>query len=379
MADQAKVTEEDRGARAPDGSSASARKRAQLLLAGGIGVFGLVVLGALLRGAIYGMPAAVQDTKRAEAKVRHEEAPPMQTARVTSAAPSRAEPMAPAITVQQADALLEAAQRAPVTAYSRTLPVAGAQGAADGSVMEPQEAEDRGAFEKRFKSPAFAGAKAGHIGDRRFIVAQGTSIPCVMETAMQSDQAGFVSCTIPRDVLSDNGQIVLMEKGTQVVGEYRGGLQQGQTRLHVLWSRAKTPTGVVVDLGSAATDALGRAGVGGVIDTHFWERMSAAMLLSIVSDGSSIAAARIQKAAGVQSSAAGQAPNSAAAVAVEQSAAIKPTLHKNQGEMVSIFVARDLDFSSIYTLKVVKNTGAWENSPHFEAPSTVFYSGQSLK
>jgi type IV secretion system protein VirB10 len=379
MADQAKVTEEDRGARAPDGSSASARKRAQLLLAGGIGVFGLVVLGALLRGAIYGMPAVVQDTKRAEAKVRHEEAPQMQTARITSAAPSRTEPMAPAITVQQADALLEAAQRAPVTAYSRTLAVAGAQGAADGSVMEPQEAEDRGAFEKRFKSPAFAGAKAGHIGDRRFIVAQGTSIPCVMETAMQSDQAGFVSCTIPRDVLSDNGQIVLMEKGTQVVGEYRGGLQQGQTRLHVLWSRAKTPTGVVVDLGSAATDALGRAGVGGVIDTHFWERMSAAMLLSIVSDGSSIAAARIQKAAGVQSSAAGQAPNSAAAVAVEQSAAIKPTLHKNQGEMVSIFVARDLDFSSVYTLKVVQNTGAWQESPHLEEPRTVFRSGQSLK
>jgi type IV secretion system protein VirB10 len=223
-----------------------------------------------------------------------------------------------------------------------------------GVSAEPLVGEDGGAFEKRFKSPTFAAAKATHIGDRRLVVAQGTSIPCTMETAMQSDQAGFVSCVMSRDVLSDNGQVVLMEKGTQVVGEYRGGLQQGQTRLHV------------VDLGSAATDALGRAGVGGVIDTHFWERMSAAMLLSVVSDGSSLGAGRLQKAAGVQSSAVGQAPNSAAAVAVEQSAGIKPTLHRNQGEIVSIFVARDLDFSGVYALTVVKNTRAWEESEHLE-------------
>jgi len=129
--------------------------------------------------------------------------------------------------------------------------------------------DDSGGMERRLTPSRFEAAKAGQMGDRRFIVAQGTSIPCILETAMQSDQPGFVSCVIPRDVLSDNGQVVLMEKGTQVVGEYRGGLNQGQTRLHVLWDRAKTPTGVVVALASAATDGLGRAGVGGTIDTHW--------------------------------------------------------------------------------------------------------------
>src|SRR3546814_9651628 len=41
-----------------------------------------------------------------------------------------------------------------------------------------------------------------------------------------------------------------MEKGTRVLGEYRVGIQQGQNRLFVLWTRAVTPQGVRIDLAS---------------------------------------------------------------------------------------------------------------------------------
>jgi Bacterial conjugation TrbI-like protein len=95
---------------------------------------------------------------------------------------------------------------------------------------------------------------------------------------MSSDVAGFVSCVINRDVMSDNGHVVLMEKGTQVVGEYRGNVRRGSSRMFVLWSRAKTPTGVIVNLASPATDALGRAGFDGEIDNHFLERFGGALL-----------------------------------------------------------------------------------------------------
>ena len=44
----------------------------------------------------------------------------------------------------------------------------------------------------------------------------------------------------------------------------------------------------------------------------------------------------------------------AAAIAVEQSINIPPTLNKHHGELVSIFVARDLDFSGIYRLRVTE-------------------------
>ncbi len=71
-------------------------------------------------------------------------------------------------------------------------------------------------------------------------------------------------------------------------------MRRGSRRLFVLWARAKTPTGVIAALSSPATDALGRAGFGSDIDTHFWERFGSALLLSIVSDASSIARQQLQ-------------------------------------------------------------------------------------
>src|SRR5690606_7175052 len=108
--------------------------------------------------------------------------------------------------------------------------------------------------------------------DLHMVVPQGTSIPCVLQTAVSSDQPGMVSCVIQRDVLSASGQVVLMEKGTTVVGEYDSGLRRGQSRIFVLWNRARTPRGVIIDLASPATDGLGRTGFDGKIDNHFWKR-----------------------------------------------------------------------------------------------------------
>nr|WP_064250383.1 type IV secretion system protein VirB10 [Rhizobium leguminosarum]OAP89125.1 type IV secretion system protein VirB10 [Rhizobium leguminosarum] len=262
--------------------------------------------------------------------------------------------------------LLDAARRAPVIAYSgekSPQPHARDQdpGADTASNYVPfgnspsglgaqAENEDQ-RFNRMLAPTQLQGSRAGTLGNRDFIVAMGTSIPCVLETALSSDQPGFTSCVINRDILSDNGRVVLMEKGTQVVGEYRGGLRRGQKRLFVLWSRAKTPTGVIITLASPATDALGRAGVDGYVDTHWWERFGSAILLSIVGDVTSYANSQLQDS-DVEADNTTSAGKQAATIAVEQSINIPPTLLKHQGELVSIFVARDLDFSGVYRLRV---------------------------
>ncbi len=252
--------------------------------------------------------------------------------------------------------MMDSARSAPVTAFTKAAGTIGEQTTRLGPV--DSEADDKSAFERRLQSPKLVGARAGLIGNRNYVVAMGTSIPCVLETALQSDQPGFTSCVIDRDVLSDNAQVVLMEKGTQVVGEYRGGLKAGQARLHVLWSRAKTPTGVVIELASAATDALGRAGFGGTVDDHFMERFGSAILLSVVSDLTKIGGQLVQDKSGFSANGTTGSGKDAAAIAVEQTAAIAPTLHKHQGELVSIFVSRDLDFSSVYDLRKIRSNRA---------------------
>ncbi|WP_176074280.1 type IV secretion system protein VirB10 [Brucella intermedia] len=266
------------------------------------------------------------------------------------------------------DKLLDSARRAPVLAYSREQGKSPVRQSGDNpaqsidgnflpldsnAMSQGQVSNDEQRFDSLLRPTLLEGARAGTLGNRNFIVAMGNSIPCVLETALASDQPGFTSCVIDRDVLSDNGRVVLMKKGTQVVGEYRGGLQRGQKRLLVLWNRAKTPEGVIITLASPATDALGRSGFDGHVDRHWWERFGSALLLSIVGDTTSYASSRSQNS-GVEAQDTMSAGQQAAAIAVEKSIDIPPTLNKHQGEVVSIFVARDLDFSDVYRLRVTE-------------------------
>jgi type IV secretion system protein VirB10 len=188
--------------------------------------------------------------------------------------------------------------------------------------------------------------RASRLPDRHFLITAGTSIPCTLQTAMDTATPGYVSCIVGQDVYSDDGAVVLMDKGSKVLGEYRSGMRQGQSRLFVLWTRAVTPGGVAIGLASPASDALGRAGFDGAIDTHFWDRFGGALLLSIVDDSSAALSARTG-----QNGETIRMPSDAAGIALQNSINVPPDLKKPQGSQVAIFVAQDLDFSSVYALR----------------------------
>lgn len=237
----------------------------------------------------------------------------------------------------------EAARRSPLMAYSRG---GGLSLAGGGPALVPALAPDRAATEldELRRGSTIGRATAEPVGDRNFLVLAGSTIPCVLQTAIDTTTAGYVTCLIDRDVYSDNGAVVLLEKGARVLGEYRTGMRQGQARVFVLWTRAVTPNGVAISLASPASDALGRAGFGGTVDTHFWERFGAAILLSIIDGGA--AAISDDGAVGTV-----RLPSDAAGLAVRQGGDIRPTLRKAQGSEVAIQAAQDLDFSSVYSLR----------------------------
>jgi type IV secretion system protein VirB10 len=131
-------------------------------------------------------------------------------------------------------------------------------------------------------------------------------------------------------------------------------LQQGAARVFVLWTEARTPTGVIVPLASPGADELGRAGLAGTVDRHFWERFGAALLVSIVDGG-------VQAA--VQSSRGGGTviydPSTSQNVGTEvlkSTVNIPPTVVKHQGDRIAVLVARDLDFRSVYELRSIAGT-----------------------
>ncbi|MBX4335228.1 type IV secretion system protein VirB10 [Bartonella raoultii] len=255
--------------------------------------------------------------------------------------------------------LLDAAQRAPVLAYANTQSKSNTGINHNNLNVQPQSKSDEATqrFNHLLKPTILEGINASNLGNRNYIISMGTSIPCILETAISSDQQGFTSCIVSRDILSDNGRVVLLDKGTQIIGEYRGGLKRGQTHLFMLWNRAKTPNGIIITLASPATDNLGRSGMSGHIDNHWFERIGSALLISIIKDATRYANKRLGTDKDPEKSetdtiSSGQ---NIANLAVENYANIAPTLYKNQGEMVNVFVARDLNFSNVYKLKLIEN------------------------
>jgi type IV secretion system protein VirB10 len=254
-----------------------------------------------------------------------------------------------------AQVLREAARRSSLIAYGgerdgSAIELAGAQdgnGVSAGAIGRAPPREPTN-LETLRRASSIEQAQARTLPDRNFLVTAGTFIPCVLQTAMDSSQPGFVTCIIPRNIYSDNGRVVLMEKGTKVFGEYQGGLNRGQYRLFVLWNRAVTPRGIAIDVASPATDALGRSGADGRVNNFFWQRFGTALLFSLVEDAATVGV----QAVGNQGANTTRVPSDAASTILQQNAEIKPVLRKNQGEDVGITVAQDFDFSSVYGLSL---------------------------
>ena len=101
-----------------------------------------------------------------------------------------------------------------------------------------------------------AGTAASRLASRTFMLTQGTLLDCNLDVAISSAVPGMTKCTLARNVYGDDRRVVLLERGTEFTGQYRGALQQGQNRLFILWARAKTPKGVVINLARLAPTRL---------------------------------------------------------------------------------------------------------------------------
>jgi type IV secretion system protein VirB10 len=207
-------------------------------------------------------------------------------------------------------------------------------------------------------TPAVA---ASVLPTRRFLLAKGAFIDCTLETAIDSTLPGMTTCITATDTFSADGAVVLLERGTKLVGETRGQVQQGSARIFVLWTEARTPTGVVVPLASPGTDELGRSGLPGEVNRHFWDRFGGAILLTVINGA-------VQGAVNSQNSGGSVvvSPSTSTDVMTEilrSTVSIPPTMTKAQGDRIQVFVARDVDFRPVYALRVAGSAAPTEKTP----------------
>ncbi len=113
----------------------------------------------------------------------------------------------------------------------------------------------------RLRQPTSARASAGRLPptatrsdfDPETTVTQGTLIPAVLETAINTDVPGYVRAVVSQDVRSFDGRRVLVPRSSRLIGQYQSGLQAGQKRAYVIWTRLIRPDGVSVALASPGT------------------------------------------------------------------------------------------------------------------------------
>lgn len=262
-------------------------------------------------------------------------APPIQAGVGPPVNPEAAHWRAPTVVVDFTGADQTVAAQAQVQAAGSTT--------APGVVPSPVgTAEER--FAARLSGSLGDTARAGQMRDLGRTVPQGTVVAAVLETAINSDLPGSVRGVVSRDVRSFDGSRVLIPRGSKLVGQYKSAAAQGQTRAFVVWERIISPTGVTIEIGSPATDRLGRGGLAGEVDRHFFQRFGGAILLSVISAAGTALSDGDSATLVIGSTT--QATQAASSV-LQSQMNIPDTIKVAQGVPVQVFVARDLDFSAV--------------------------------
>lgn len=249
----------------------------------------------------------------------------------------------------------ESAQAAPQSPYPGMPPGMGAPGMAGMGMPggNEQEFAPNNAYRAR---PLPAVSNAQQLTHANVLMLRGTYIRCVLETRIISDIPGFTSCVVTEPVYSVTGRRLLLPKGSKVLGKYDS--EPNGPRIAVIWDRIVTPTGIDVNMASPGVDNLGGSGHPGYLDQHWGQRITSALLISLFADAFKYAAAEngpntttvANGGFAVQSpyeSYTAQTLQNLASQAVRRNANRPDTVTINQGTVVNVYVAKDVDFSAV--------------------------------
>ena len=180
----------------------------------------------------------------------------------------------------------------------------------------------------------------------------GTVVPGVLLSAINSELPGEIVGQVSRNVYDSRTQrLLLLPKGSKLIGTYDNQIAASQNRLLVAWTRVIFPDGRSLKLtGLALEDNQGQTGATGRVDRHHARVFGNALLLSAIgagaqlsqpSQGSILAA---PSAGQVAAGALGQELSSVALEILRRGMDVAPTISIRQGQPFLVFLNGDLVF-----------------------------------
>lgn len=192
-------------------------------------------------------------------------------------------------------------------------------------------------------APALIVQQAEQMMDPDRTLAQGSVVQAALQVAINSDLPGNVIAVVSEPVPSFAGNNILIPRGSRLFGSYNAGIDAGQKRILIAWSRILTPDGHSMQISAVGGDRLGRSGVTGFIDTKFGERFGGAALISVIGAAPSIAASRVDSETTSDTLVAiTEDLEDATGTVIAEQLSRKPTIYIDQGNSVTVLVDRDV-------------------------------------
>jgi type IV secretion system protein VirB10 len=222
-------------------------------------------------------------------------------------------------------------------------------GGASGSTSKVDAGDSKGSpIDQSLQPSKLRPMQASFRPNRHYLLTRNTMIRCGQSTALRTDRPGLIGCPIAQDVWSDDGTTLLVRKGAMAKGEQRDAVLQGQGVIGAIWDEIDDGD-VHIPLNSPATDPLGAAGIPAYVDEHFWLRFKGALMVSLIGDfGQALANKASGSGSQITFSNSSNATQDVAAETLRSTINIPPTAYSNQGSVINIFVARDIDLSGVY-------------------------------
>lgn len=201
----------------------------------------------------------------------------------------------------------------------------------------------------------FKPSKAVLAPDGKYLLRHNTYARCALYTEIITDQPGLVECRLTEPLYSADGSTVIAEAGAALNGEQKVEVRPGQTNIFTSWTELETSSGVAgvpgvrAQLASLGAGQMGASGTKAWIDNHYMQRYGGAIALSAFQDVLSAASNSTQQSgSGYTVNNSEQNVENMASKALDANININPTGYLLPGTILTVIIARDIDFSSVY-------------------------------
>jgi type IV secretion system protein VirB10 len=187
-----------------------------------------------------------------------------------------------------------------------------------------------------------------------YTLAPGTTVlPCILETAINSDVEGFLVAKVSSNVYDTaTGRHLLVPEGSSILGHDQSQhLLYGNERLPTLSLTLALPDGRSVDLGKGPiTDQQGVAGLTGDVNNHWWRLFGVVFIGGALRGGTQALSTALAQEAGVGQVAAGynSVINQATSPRLGRALDTRPTITVDAGQLCNVILIKPLSLAAMW-------------------------------